>query len=405
MEKYLLQILESNNRVIIPEFGAFIIKQRNPLTIIFNEFLQYNDGILVDMVSKTEGIDRDAAKKKIDDFTAGLVSELEKTGQYPLKGIGVVMKGASGKISLEKEETKKASIKESKPTGTTVKKPVQVKEEKAAVASKKLEDKLDETIEIDSEKPKPIETKKEEPKKEEPKKEEPKPPEKTEEPKQPVLEKKPSEVKKEIPKTEESKAVSKPEIRPPVAKTEEKQEVRASSYTDSSSYSSDYETSKRGRTNLIIWLIVIVIINGALIGYFVYSEEISALFSKKLVDQTETFQEEQLVPETESSAPAEQTMPQEKIEEEPAVAAETPITPIKSGPRFYIVAGAFREEINADNLVKELRQKGYNAEKFGKIGNLHAVSYGVYKTKAEADAELRKIHNGVDAEAWIKEVN
>jgi cell division septation protein DedD len=68
------------------------------------------------------------------------------------------------------------------------------------------------------------------------------------------------------------------------------------------------------------------------------------------------------------------------------------------------VAGVFREEQNADNLVIELRNQGYNSEKFGKIGKLHAVSFGVYTSKSEAEKELRRIKQGVNPEAWIKVV-
>ena len=80
-------------------------------------------------------------------------------------------------------------------------------------------------------------------------------------------------------------------------------------------------------------------------------------------------------------------------------------TPAKkniSGTRYYVVAGVFRDENNADNLVSDLRKKGFNAEKFGNIGNLHAVSYDVFETKAAADRFLRKVQKETDPEAWIR---
>jgi cell division septation protein DedD len=68
---------------------------------------------------------------------------------------------------------------------------------------------------------------------------------------------------------------------------------------------------------------------------------------------------------------------------------------------YYIVAGCFREESNADQLVIELRKKGYQAEKFGKIGNLYAVSFSSFADKSAALEELKKIRDTEQKGAWI----
>jgi len=70
-------------------------------------------------------------------------------------------------------------------------------------------------------------------------------------------------------------------------------------------------------------------------------------------------------------------------------------------PRYYIVAGCFRDENNADELVKFLKNQGYQAEKFGKIGNLFAVSFASYISKDEARIELNRIRDEVSADAWM----
>ena len=407
MENYILQILESNSRVIIPEFGAFIIKQKNPLTIIFNEFLQYNDGMLVDVISKKEGIDRDSAKQKIDDFVGKLNAELNSTGQYTLPGIGVVTKNTSGKISLEKEGPKKTDTKEPKPDANTGKKPVQAKETKKAVP-KIITDIKEEPIEIVTEEPKKeikVEKKAEsQPKVEEKTKVDKEPPKTGEKkPEKSVISPKPAENKPETEKPERSVEL---EVTPKKVTEEKKTEKTVYEPKYPTTSSPKTENNTRSRTRLIIWLIIIIIVNGALIGYFIYSEEISSLFHKKsnAVTEEELIQENQLQPEIEPSEENfEDMVPAETIEE-PVNEIKNVQKPVQSGTRFYVVAGVFGDENNADNLVIELRKKGFNAEKFGKIGKLHAVSYNVYSTKAEADRELRRIQNEIDPEAWIKEV-
>ena len=53
------------------------------------------------------------------------------------------------------------------------------------------------------------------------------------------------------------------------------------------------------------------------------------------------------------------------------------------------------------DIFKELKQKGFKAEKFGTIGNLHAVSYSSFSDKEKATKELERIRKDVAPEAWM----
>ena len=57
MEKYILELIKEHNRIIVPNFGAFIISREKGQTILFNSFLSFNDGLLINQVSKTDNID------------------------------------------------------------------------------------------------------------------------------------------------------------------------------------------------------------------------------------------------------------------------------------------------------------------------------------------------------------
>jgi len=70
--------------------------------------------------------------------------------------------------------------------------------------------------------------------------------------------------------------------------------------------------------------------------------------------------------------------------------------------KYYIVAGIFREEVNANALVKQLSEKGYDSELFGKIGNLYAVCYSSFDNINDAEKELERIKISTNKEAWIK---
>lgn len=422
MEKYILQILENNSRVIVPEFGAFIIKQKNPLIIVFNEFLQYNDGVLVDTVAKNEGTDRDSAKKKIDEFVKDINKQLDKGDPYIIAQLGALIKSSTGKISLEKESAGKTN--KAAETKVTEKKTVQANKSKKET-DKPVEKETKETVTEDttsetkkSEKAQP-ETSKEKTEKaeEKNKKEAEESKEKVEEVKQEKKEEEQKPVAKEA-KTaagthatvkevkSEPKLQSSTSNKPPLAKTPPSGTAgsttrRTGQYTARTAVP---PKEPKKKTNIWLWVIIILIVNGIIITYFIMSDQLSGLFKKNeevptpdyydmTIDENEEQTDDMLIVEPEEQI----------IDEEPVSSPEKPVTqPAITGKRYYVVAGVFREEQNADNLVIELRNQGYNAEKFCKIGNLHAVSFGVYTSRSEAEREMQRIKKEENPEAWIK---
>src|SRR4030043_2262258 len=124
MEKHVLSLLNTNLRVIIPDFGAFIIRQKEPLILVFNEFLRYNDGLLIDYIAKRENIDKDIAKHQVTEYAENLVKALESGKDVKLEGIGTLQRTGDDKIEFVqagKEIPKKASkkVQEKKPVKTS----------------------------------------------------------------------------------------------------------------------------------------------------------------------------------------------------------------------------------------------------------------------------------------------
>ena len=69
---------------------------------------------------------------------------------------------------------------------------------------------------------------------------------------------------------------------------------------------------------------------------------------------------------------------------------------------YHIMAGAFREEKNADKIFKRLSDQGYKAKRISinKYG-LYPVLYGSYATFAEADKAKKEIQKNDNPEAWL----
>ena len=164
---------------------------------------------------------------------------------------------------------------------------------------------------------------------------------------------------------------------------------------------------------IIGWIILIVIVNGAIVAWFLFNDQITDIFKRdrfKETQMTTTIEADEEIPANEqdyepdevTGIQSEEIVPQE-IEQDNDVSDVAPVSqPVLHNRKgYYIVAGCFREENNADQLVIELRRKGFQSEKFGKIGNLHAVSFSSYADKSAALDELKRIRNTEQKEAWI----
>lgn len=101
MEKYLLKLIKENNRIIIPNFGAFIVSNEKGRNVLFNNFLSFNDGLLISHICSEEGIDSAAAAGKVEVYVAKINDALNKDGFFEIAGIGNFTKDESGFIRFE----------------------------------------------------------------------------------------------------------------------------------------------------------------------------------------------------------------------------------------------------------------------------------------------------------------
>ena len=88
------------------------------------------------------------------------------------------------------------------------------------------------------------------------------------------------------------------------------------------------------------------------------------------------------------------------MEQAKKIAEETKKEDIKLS--YHIVADAFRDEKNAEQIYKKLLKEGYNARRLeiNKHG-LFPVLYGSYSTYAEAQKVKNDVRESVNPEAWL----
>lgn len=100
LSKYIKSLLELHNRVIVPDLGAFMLKPESQ-DIYFNEFLRFNDGLLVDYVAEKEHIEKLEAVKKVKTYVDDINNQLSTARTVNLEGIGTLFMDVNEKIQLK----------------------------------------------------------------------------------------------------------------------------------------------------------------------------------------------------------------------------------------------------------------------------------------------------------------
>ncbi|MFN8208388.1 MAG: SPOR domain-containing protein [Bacteroidales bacterium] len=152
---------------------------------------------------------------------------------------------------------------------------------------------------------------------------------------------------------------------------------------------------KKSGRGLIIVLILIVLIAAGVVVFRKQivppvKEFISSLFHKKemVVEPTE--------PRKDSIAV------QDSMNFTEPLPSEQETSSLPAGKRYYIIAGSFVQEVNADKYVTKLQQQGYEATKIPRQKkNMFAVGCISYDSQKEALSQLNHYRNKVHPQAWV----
>lgn len=113
VEQILHKLITENNCVVIPGFGGFlgsfqpasINALHNSLrpphkTLIFNQNLTLNDGLLLQSICKETGMDFSEASEQLNLFTVGLKNKLNQNQRIELANIGFLFLDEEGQIKF-----------------------------------------------------------------------------------------------------------------------------------------------------------------------------------------------------------------------------------------------------------------------------------------------------------------
>ncbi|MCW3785073.1 SPOR domain-containing protein [Plebeiibacterium sediminum] len=373
MEKYISELIKENNRVIIPNFGAFIISKENGLSILFNNFLSFNDGLLVNYIAEQKGIDTIVATDQVFNYVDNLKKELDEKGIYSIDKLGVFKKDENGILRFQQasdfaEELNSEELTKKEPSEFVNEDTVEVKKETVLLD-------IDDDSEI-TDAP------------EEEKIKEDTSVEKVEE-KEPVF-----TIDKEEEKLIKEEKVPVSVTTPPIPKEQPKVKPATPKEKVVNKYAQKTIKEKK-RKDIITFVVIALLVILCIAVYFVFFNN-----SKKVKVKTTPIKVEKPIkqePVVIDSAKV--------VKEEPVEQIETPVQPeISKSKDFYIIVGSFKKQENAENYVNKLKDLGFtNAEIIPK-GNMFLVSADSDASYRVIEARQQEILEKDRLESWLYKI-
>lgn len=374
MEKYLLDLVKRHVRVIIPDFGALIVSSGNEkVSIIFNAFLKFNDGLLIGHISNEEGIDTAVAAKKVEEFVNKIKDTLAQGNKFVIKGIGVFSKEVSGSIKFSQNENEKQIASEPEIKSKKNDSSLETNDDLLDLGTSDDSTAVEAESKVKTEPVKPIEIK---------------PiatPVKPVETKPTAAPAKPVETK---PKVEPAKPVEnkpkienkKPEKAPKPPKPPKPPKTKKSN------------DGKKFPVWIPIVIVVALLLMAAAYYFFVDAKTFNLFSHDCTFDFFKKKQVEVVIPEV--------------VEEEPVVEVVEVVEPVKEEPvttfpQHHIIIGCFKEQSQADKLLDNLRSKGYNQAKIFERDGYLMVSVECYSSANKALERQEELLDELKVDNWV----
>ncbi len=400
MEKFIIELVKDNNRVIIPNFGAFIISKENGINILFNNFLSFNDGLLINFVAEKKGIDTVLATEEVFSFVDNLKKDLDETGEYQIKSLGTFKKDTNGILRFFKDPNFIDIYNNETASDNLLNEEEQIEKE----ASEEKDDLLDidstETIEES-----PSNTEKDISESNE---------EDSTASQEPILtiDSNPEDENKDLPEDEYGTISEEDEVKnekteaePIVSsmqdyKEEEKEDdhefveendevqdnISESNFSTEDKSSISTQKEKKSKKSIIILIGLLIIALGVIAYVFIFHKP-----SHKKLTPAHEIKIEQQKPIVKDTLPKVETI-KEEIKKPEAKPVED---------KVFIIIGGFKEEQNAINLVDKYQKKGYDKAQIVLKGNFHMVSIDSDVSVQKMLKRQQEILNTEKIDSWI----
>jgi len=384
--KYIRQLLQKNNGVIVPGFGAFKSEyQGNRKNISFSPYIKNNDGQLVGHIAEILECYNFEALQKIVKERDKIWKHLHNGEKVEMKGLGIFSLNEQKQIefkpeqNLQETETENAPLAEKKAPILASEKPEKMLHEEKEKTGTTTEEQQKTTGSIPD---LPANEKEKEP------------------PFVVVLVNEPTEKGTKGGQNKKEEAPQKEIIK------DEKPEKEKTTVLSTPDEIPDDKENRKKKAWLWILLIILLLI---LAGTFLFlrgnknATEIPSQTTPNELQPTKA--QTNIAPEpVNDSLPKETSTPvatdSQTVKE--TVQAEDNEPEEDCSAKYYLVSGSFKEKENATKYIKSLEEKGKQAFFLGKYGNFYIVGIGAYQSQREAmDAKWDYLVKHMDSGVWI----
>lgn len=387
LDAYIKELIAHNNRVIIPNFGAFLLratsknKNKKELSdkiedIYFSPFLKFNDELLVNHIMQKEGTDQSGAMDKINQYIKAIEQHVRDKDAYTIEGLGDFYMDDQGKIQFKVHGNTQGNAVSSQKQDTTPKQ---------------------ETTSAKTVNQKAAEGKKPGGEGEDAKKEPPKTP------------------KPETTKATSSGSASGHKARSKPGQVEGKKSQNPPPPPKGKKEATREKSGSGNNRGLILSIAIGVPIAVLFIWAMLNFDTVQELFKKDnqqiaVPEQTDSPSEASTKDNAKDESKSETTEDSSEESAEPAeVTGQSESqqqtadqqTSVSGEKKYYLVAGSFKKKENAQKFREKLIDQGYNAEMIGERDGMHAVSYASFRNKSEAQSELRRLKEEKGLTTWL----
>lgn len=392
--KDLAHIIENHSRIILPDFGAFLLKDSGnstfkPENLTFSPFLKYNDNVLEEYYAKYKDIPKDEAIKQTKSFIDSIKETLKTQGFFDIPAIGRLMRDSRGAIIFSASGKSIPSPEASKPVANKPQKRSKkgLEETSSETIVEQSENEQETTqdeivLDIDNQASTNEESSENQPSEE-----------------QVLINENIIEIDEELnePAIEQSQPISSTKNNTESSNNQEVNNDMA-------------KTKKKSKlTPILIYLgisLAAILIFAFIIREIAFNNEISESnkpknIVKEKVEKTET---ESVVPEKETPKDeidkAFDEMTTDEVSENAESNIETQIekSVIESATikqpakeQFHLIAGSFKDKLNAEKYSKELKSAGYKSEVLALPNGKNYVTLGSFSSKEIANQEKSKL--------------
>ena len=403
LDEYIKELIANNNRVIIPNFGAFLLratsknKNKKELSakindIYFSPFLKFNDELLMNHVIKKENVTQREAMDMINQFISTIENSVKENGSYQIQGFGEFYMDNQGKIQFRiQSSARKESPKETQQAPPARESETRESQKTGSTINEKAARKKTSTTQAKSE-------------------------------------------EQSKPKTEKQQA--------PTSTSAQKSEKTVKTGAGTAGSGTTGASASAGKTppppppkkektgqsggkrnkGLLLSIVIGVPVAVVFIWAMLNFDTVQSIFTKderqtpamEAMDEgTEQQRQEQdqTTSEEDTASDREQIQEPAETQDQPTTQAEQSerqtsstqqqVSRASEGKKYYIVAGSFENRENAVNFRQKLRSQGYDSEMIGERNGMHAVSYASFENKNQAKKELQKLRNEEGVQAWL----